>query len=625
LEGYKKIVRGSAVLSAPVCTWIFLSTLFSYKCRDALTITTMIMLLLLFAAASYITFRSYSIYLDSTKKRAAVLILFTLFLALLSLLISVKTGKILKQEHLPVKISGFIAEIESVDKKRYNSDLYFTCESSPGFHARGILTYTGSSVINRGSIIAVHKSISRIDAGKNGYLLRLTREGIHFRGTVDDTEISVMDRGTKTLRISLQDSAREKIAAVFPHPVSALLIAIYFGDTSYLEKRTIMHFRDAGTLHLLAASGMNIALAASIPMLLLIPLGTGRRKALFISAAVTVFYLLITDMPVSLVRASAMYMFMIAGFFLSREKNSFNSLYLAGSIIILLMPWELYNPGFQLSFGATAGILFFYNRYRESTNNLPAPVSRSLAVTFAAQLAAYPLIYLHMNQFNPAGFITNLIEIPLITVITLLSLVILGISLISPVTATLSAVPVSLLSKCVFGLNEYAASLKLNFFIDDAVIPAAVMIISLFPLINLRFFSRMKAWPVFIALISSAILLKYGRNESDSDKRIAQPAEGIRIERNQDHLKLILELDGQNIFKEESLLLLRKIHPDIKIIEISNSTYNNISACRILMNDFIIEECIVRNVDSINTGFTGFLKILQKENIKVTIRHSDRS
>ena len=216
-----------------------------------------------------------------------------------------------------------------------------------------------------------------------------------------------------------------KIAGTFPYPVSALLIAIYFGDTSFLEKKTMIHFRDAGTLHLLAASGMNIALVASIPMLLLVPAGIGRRKALFISAVVTGFYLLITDMPVSLVRASAMYMFMTAGFFLSREKNSFNSLYLAGSLIILLMPWELFNPGFQLSFGATAGILFFYKRYRESMKGLPSPVSRSLAVTFAAQLAAYPLIYLHMGQFNPAGFITNLFEIPLIMVITLLSLIIL--------------------------------------------------------------------------------------------------------------------------------------------------------------------------------------------------------
>ena len=585
----------------------------------------MIILLLITAAASCITFRSFALYLDSIKKRTAALVLFTLFLAALTCTISARTGKMITQEHLPLKITGLITGIDSVEKKRYNSDLYFSFEYSPGLYSKGLLTYTGSSAINQGGIIAVHKSISRIDAGKNSYLSGLSREGIHFRGTIDDTEISILKTGEVTWRQTLQNTAREKIKRTFPYPVSALLIAIYFGDTSSLEKKIIIHFRDAGTLHLLAASGMNIALVASIPMLLLVFAGIGRRKALFISAMVTGFYLLITDMPVSLVRASAMYMFMTAGFFLSSEKNSFNSLYLAGSLIILLMPWELYNPGFQLSFGATAAILFFYKRYRESMKNMPATVGRSLAVTFAAQLAAYPLIYLHMGQFNPAGFITNLFEIPLITVITLLSLLILCIAIVSPATAIISAAPVSLLCRCVLGLNEYAASLNLNFFIDNAVIPAAVMIISIFPLINLRIFSRMKAGPVFIALLLSAILLKYRGDGSDCDKSIANPAEGLRLEQHQNRLKLILELDENTVFDEESLFLLRKLHPDIKIIEISKSTYNNISACRILMNDFIIEECIVANVEAINAGFTGFLKILQKENIKVTIRHSNRS
>ena len=167
--------------------------------------------------------------------------------------------------------------------------------------------------------------------------------------------------------------------------------------------------------------------------------------------------------------------------------------------------------------------------------------------------------------------------------------------------------------------------MNLNFFIDSAVIPASVMIISFFPLINLRIFSRMKAWPVFIALLLSAILLKYGGDKSDSDNSIAHSSKGIRFEQYQNRLKLILELDENTVFNEENLFLLRKLHPEIKIIEISQSSYNNITACRILMNDFIIEECILGNVESIDAGFKGFLKILQKENIKVTIRHSNRS
>ena len=82
---------------------------------------------------------------------------------------------------------------------------------------------------------------------------------------------------------------------------------------------------------------------------------------------------------------------------------------------------------------------------------------------------------------------------------------------------------------------------------------------------------------------------------------------------------------GRGLYNFNNSNILRKINPDIKIIEISHTTYNNITACRLLMNDFTIEECIVNNVKSIDSGFTGFLKILQKENIKVTIRQNERS
>ncbi len=585
----------------------------------------MVLLLLITAATSFITCRSHSLYLDTLKRRTAAIFVSILFVTALSFFINFRIGTLISHDNLPVKLSGFIARIEHVEKKRYNSDLYFTYEVRPGFQVKGILTYSGTSEIRPGSIIAVHKPVSRTDVNENGYLLRLKRQGVNFRGTVDDTEISIMDRGRETFRRSLQESAIKKITDVFPRPVSALLVAIYFGDTSYLEKKIITHFRDAGTLHLLAASGMNIALVASIPLLLLVPAGIGKRKSVFISAAVTAFYLLITDMPVSLVRAAAMYMFMTAAIFLSREKNPFNSLYLAGSLIILLQPWELFNPGFQLSFGATAGILFFYKKYRESMKNFPSMIGRSLAVTFAAQLAAYPLIYLHLEQFNPAGFITNLMEIPLITIITLFSLAILGVSFLFPVIAQLLTPALSLLCKCVFNLNDFASSMKLNFFPDDALIPAVVIILSVLPLISHSFFTRMKAWPVFTALLLSAMLLSFQRHAASTGNMPLEQSRGIRIEKEKDHLKLILSLDDTADFNEDMVFLLRKINPDIKIIEISHTTYNNITACRLLMNDFTIEECIVNNVKSIDSGFTGFLKILQKENIKVTIRQNERS
>lgn len=619
LEEYKRIIQYSAVPSAPLCTWTFLSTALSYGCTDAFSIVIITLLLLLTVAAAYITFRSLYPAYCSRKKRAWAITIFAAALAALTLLINTGTRSLINRENLPAGLSGFIAEIESVEKKRYNSDLIFKTELRPGVHTKGILTYTGNGAINRGTRVAVHKTIRLTDPAKNSYTLRLARRGIHYAGSVNDIDISITLKSEKNWRDRLQDATSRKIAGIFPEPVTALLNALYFGDTSLIDKKTMIHFRDAGTLHILAASGMNIALVASIPMLLLAAAGMGRQKSIVISAMVTGLYLLVTDMPVSLVRAAAMYMFMTAGSLIWRERNPFNSLYLAGTLIILLMPWELFNPGFQLSFGATAGILFFYKMYSRSLGSLPSALKNSLAVTFAAQTAAFPLIYLHMEQFNPAGVITNIFEIPMITLIIMISLACIALSFVSTAAALFFAYPVCLLSKCVFGLNGYISSLKLNFYPENAVIPIAVLIFSALPLINHRFFSRLKAWPIFASCLVSALMLKYGFYETGS-KSVPASTAGFRFEQISENVKLVLNLDESDSPVEDTLFLIRKAHPEIKIIEISNSTWNNISVCRLLMNDFIIEECIIGNVESIDAGFTGFLKILQKENIRVTIR-----
>jgi predicted membrane metal-binding protein len=289
LEEYKRIIQYSAVPSAPLCTWTFLSTALSYGCTDAFSIVIITLLLLLTVAAAYITFRSLYPAYCSRKKRAWAITIFAAALAALTLLINTGTRSLINRENLPAGLSGFIAEIESVEKKRYNSDLIFKTELRPGVHTKGILTYTGNGAINRGTRVAVHKTIRLTDPAKNSYTLRLARRGIHYAGSVNDIDISITLKSEKNWRDRLQDATSRKIAGIFPEPVTALLNALYFGDTSLIDKKTMIHFRDAGTLHILAASGMNIALVASIPMLLLAAAGMGRQKSIVISAMVTGF------------------------------------------------------------------------------------------------------------------------------------------------------------------------------------------------------------------------------------------------------------------------------------------------------------------------------------------------
>jgi competence protein ComEC len=108
---------------------------------------------------------------------------------------------------------------------------------------------------------------------------------------------------------------------------------------------------------------------------------------------------------------------------LERESAVLNSLALAGLVILAVRPADLHDPGFQLSFAATAGIVL-------------APTPRhgllaAIAVSAAAQLAVLPIGLAHFNQVSTIGVLANLGVVPLAGVATVLGLVAVAVDLVS--------------------------------------------------------------------------------------------------------------------------------------------------------------------------------------------------
>lgn len=617
-DGYKKILRCNSVISAPLCSWIFLSVLISYRKTAPGSTLWIAVFAILTVVSALLVYRRYSVVLQRTAHKISAAFIFILLLLLLFIWIHGKTAALLDRSMMPAEISNFIAFVEKVETGRYSSDVYFTTEYRPGLKAEGVLRYNGDYPPLPGSMIAVHRKAPLISSQENGYLSGLAREGISYRCIVDESDITIIEQGRPSWRKNIKEKIVKRIYACFPGNEAGLIIAVYFGDTTHLPKKIMLNFRDAGVLHVLAASGMNIALVASIP-LLLIPVGVGRRKALIISLLFAAAYLFITDMPVSLVRAAAMYLFVIINLVIYRERNSFNALYLAGSLMILLHPWDIFNPGFQLSFGATAGIMLFYRRYMESLKMFPRIIAGSLAVTFSAQVFAYPIIYLHMNQFNTVGFITNLAIIPLVTAAAMLSLAVLGLSFISPAAALFSGKYTGVLCSLIFYANEFASSLRLNFYTDDWYIITAALLLMAMPLVNIKVFNIVKSAPVFAALLISTLMLKNIQKNMVPCACANTGHEGVNLYQEKAGYRLTLDLGKNKTLDEQTLLLIRKKNPDIKIIEIYDTSYHNNTAFRMLLNDFAVEECVINNI-TIDGNFKNFILMLRKENIKVTFR-----
>ena len=131
------------------------------------------------------------------------------------------------------------------------------------------------------------------------------------------------------------------------------------GDRSKIPSGLRSLFIQTGTMHILAISGLHIGIVAFILDLLLKALRIRRRLRFSAIILLLVFYCLLTGARPSVIRATIMAIVLLAGFLLRRENQISHSLALAGLIILIANPRQLFNLGFQLSFLSVISIVYF--------------------------------------------------------------------------------------------------------------------------------------------------------------------------------------------------------------------------------------------------------------------------
>lgn len=203
----------------------------------------------------------------------------------------------------------------------------------------------------------------------------------------------------------------------------ALIAAMVLGDKSALTPELRNRFAVTGASHVLALSGLHL----SIIYLLLTRLTLGRRRSWLIQIMVLTAvwaYAVLTGLPTSLVRAATMItvygLFSLGG----RRHASLNVLCFTAIVMLLFDSSALFDVGFQLSFMSMLGILLFMPlmeswisaRWMMEHTVLSWFLSL-LMVSVSAQLGTAPLVAYYFGRFSTWFLVTNLIVIPLTTLI----------------------------------------------------------------------------------------------------------------------------------------------------------------------------------------------------------------
>lgn len=216
-----------------------------------------------------------------------------------------------------------------------------------------------------------------------------------------------------------------------PREQQALLNALILGDRNLMTRGERMSFTTSGAAHLIAISGLHLGLAATLISRLLrlllaflIPGWTTRLRWIPLLAPLPLIWLMagIAAYPPSCVRAGIMLTYQSIGLMANRSPEPGNGLALAGSILLVMDPLNMFRPGFQLSFEATAAVALLFPGLWDLSGPPPLPgpgvALRALfTTTLLATLITAPTVLSFFGTVPLMGVLYNLALVPLMSLL----------------------------------------------------------------------------------------------------------------------------------------------------------------------------------------------------------------
>ena len=239
------------------------------------------------------------------------------------------------------------------------------------------------------------------------------------------------------LRWDLSRAIDRQITPGFPGDpgLGGFAAALVTGQQAMVPQALIGSMRASGLAHILSISGVHMAVVGGFvffalrAVLALIPAIALRMPVKKVAAAISLvcilFYLGLSGMPAPAIRAAVVTCVAFGAVLVDRRALSLRSLAIAAMIIIAATPDAVIQPGFQMSFAATAALLAVFEALHSEIRELSVPwwvrtvqktvegVRLSLAVSLVATLSTLPLAVAYFNRISLYGLVSNLFEAPL--------------------------------------------------------------------------------------------------------------------------------------------------------------------------------------------------------------------
>lgn len=263
-----------------------------------------------------------------------------------------------------------------------------------------------------------------------------------------------------------------------------MVAGLIIGEKQEINETTVQDFKNSNLSHMLAISGAHVSYLILGVSFLLEKIKLSKRYSKILLICFFLFFMALVDFTASATRACIMVILQLVASLCFRKSDVYNNLAISSLLIISFNPYSILDIGFQLSFGGTIGIIFFYkpllkwaeqiskwiecrrksfvennkmiikseiilinkNRWHKERNIIDNKQNRTLLkevgvkildyakqtilVTISANLIIFPMMIYHFNQLSTVFLISNLLAAPILGISIILSLLVIILSFI---------------------------------------------------------------------------------------------------------------------------------------------------------------------------------------------------
>ncbi len=415
-----------------------------------------------------------SIFLKHRKVVRSVCILF-LFLTI-GYLHHHFTGLTYQHKHFSLHHEATFLIISPENSKQVDNNVRSLCKVQyAGFSKDSIIETTGQMMvyfqgielrdINPGDLILTNATFRKEEKNTNpevfDYQAFLQNRGIYHRmycfkssyQLLSNEHIGIWNRSKRYQGIC-QD--------ILSHHIKnennlAVISAMVLGERNLLSDELYEAFTDTGSVHILAVSGLHVGIVAGIISFCLMFLSNANKYSRWSKVIISISgiwgFALLTGAAAAVTRAAIMFTLYFLAKSLRRKGISYNVLACAAFMMLLYNPAYLFQAGFQFSFLALIGIMFFYKRINNRIKSKYGIINKIwslIALSLSAQLLVSPLAIFYFHKLPLYFWLTGIITVPFAGLILSAGLGLIGFDLLlgtnSIITQSLAAILEGMLS-----------------------------------------------------------------------------------------------------------------------------------------------------------------------------------